>query len=75
MSIPGISPNLPPPTIIPLAGEDLDSSWGASKTFVRERKFELINVPLPLFMLSPFVPPSRVRVQNATRCSRLHFGV
>jgi hypothetical protein len=44
------------PEIIVLGGTDLDGSWGTAKTFKREFKFELINVPLPLFMLSPFIP-------------------
>jgi len=45
-----------PPQIIALGGKDLDGTWGAGKTFVREEAFELINLPVPLFMLSPFVP-------------------
>ena len=45
-----------PPRIIPKGGQDLDGAWGTAKTFVREFVFELINVPLPLFMLSPFIP-------------------
>jgi hypothetical protein len=42
--------------IIVRKGQDLDGGWGTGKTFVREYYFELINVPLPLFMISPFIP-------------------
>jgi len=48
--------NTLPPRITVKGGQDLDGSWGAAKTFVREFYFELINVPLPLFMISPFIP-------------------
>ncbi|MDR0326830.1 MAG: hypothetical protein LBI05_00890 [Planctomycetaceae bacterium] len=47
---------MPPPQIIVKGGKDLDGAWGTSKTFVREFVFELIRVPLPRFMLSPFIP-------------------
>jgi len=45
-----------PPEIIVIGGQDLDGSWGTGKTFQRECVFELINVPLPMFMISPFIP-------------------
>ena len=45
-----------PPTIIVKGGKDLDGTWGSSKTFTRETVFELINVPLPLFMITPMIP-------------------
>ena len=48
--------NTRPPQIIVKGGQDLDGSWGSTKTFVREFYFELINVPLPFFMISPFIP-------------------
>jgi hypothetical protein len=44
------------PEIIVKGGQDLDGSWGTGKTFQREFYFELLNVPLPLFMISPFIP-------------------
>jgi len=47
---------MPPPQIIVKGGQDMDGTWGASKTFTREFYFELINVPLPLFMMSSFIP-------------------
>ena len=47
---------LPPPQIIVRGGKDLDGAWGTSKTFVREFYFDLINVPIPLFMISSFIP-------------------
>lgn len=49
-------PPMPPPQIIVKGGQDMDGSWGSGKTFTREFTFELINVPLPLFMISPFIP-------------------
>ena len=48
--------SMPPPEIVVKGGQDLDGAWGTSKTFVREFYYELINVPLPLFMISPFIP-------------------
>jgi hypothetical protein len=42
--------------IIHIGGEDLDGSWGESKTFVRENKYELVGVPLPVFLISPVIP-------------------
>ena len=47
---------MPPPQIIVKGGKDLDGAWGTSKTFVREFYFDLINVPIPLFMISSFIP-------------------
>jgi len=47
---------LPPPQILVKGGQDMDGTWGATKTFTREFYFELINVPLPLFMMSSFIP-------------------
>jgi len=47
---------LPPPQIIAKGGQDMDGTWGTTKTFTREFYFELINVPLPLFMMSSFIP-------------------
>jgi len=44
------------PEIIEKGGKDIDGVWGSSKTFTREVYFELINVPIPLFMISPFIP-------------------
>jgi len=44
------------PKIIVLGGKDIDGSWGSGKTFTREFYFELINVPVPVFMLSSFIP-------------------
>ena len=51
-----MSDMMPPLNIILKGGQDLDGSWGTGKTFVREFYFELENVPLPLFMISPFIP-------------------
>ena len=42
--------------VIVKGGQDMDGIWGVGKTFVRETYFELVNIPLPLFMLSPFIP-------------------
>ena len=42
--------------IIVKGGRDLDGAWGDRKTFVREFYFELVNVPIPLFQISPFIP-------------------
>ena len=47
---------LPPPQIIVKGGQDMDGTWGTTKTFTREFYFVLINVPLPLFMMSSFIP-------------------
>ena len=47
---------MPPPQILVKGGQDMDGTWGATKTFAREFYFELINVPLPLFMMSSFIP-------------------
>jgi len=47
---------LPPPQIIARGGQDMDGTWGTTKTFTREFYFVLINVPLPLFMMSSFIP-------------------
>ncbi|MDR0326728.1 MAG: hypothetical protein LBI05_00375 [Planctomycetaceae bacterium] len=48
--------SLPPPQIIVKGGQDIDGSWGTAKTFKREFYFELINVPLPMFLISPLIP-------------------
>jgi len=47
---------LPPPQILVKGGQDMDGTWGTTKTFTREFYFVLINVPLPLFMMSSFIP-------------------
>jgi len=47
---------MPPPRILVKGGQDMDGTWGTTKTFTREFYFELINVPLPLFMMSSFIP-------------------
>ena len=47
---------MPVPEIIVKGGQDLGGSWGGGKTFEREFYFELINVPIPIFMLSPYIP-------------------
>jgi hypothetical protein len=47
---------MPLPQIVVKGGQDKDGTWGATKTFTREFYFELINVPLPLFMMSSFIP-------------------
>jgi len=44
------------PQIIVKGGKDIDGSWGSGKTFTREFYFELINVPVPVFMFSSFIP-------------------
>ena len=44
------------PAIIEKGGKDIDGQWGEGKTFVRESYYLLEDVPLPLFMLSPFIP-------------------
>jgi len=49
-------PPMPPPEIVAKGGQDIDGSWGQGKTFNREFYFELVNVPVPLFMISPFIP-------------------
>jgi hypothetical protein len=47
---------MPPPQIIVRGGQDMDGTWGATKTFTREFYFVLVNVPLPLFMMSSYIP-------------------
>lgn len=67
-----------PPQIIVKGGKDLDGTWGSVKTFSREFQFELINVPLPIFMLSPFIPPYNslhplypFAIAKDSRCTRI----
>jgi hypothetical protein len=44
------------PQIKVKGGQDMDGTWGVTKTFTRDFYFELIHVPLPLFMMSSYIP-------------------